>query len=342
MCPQLAVLLKIKYNILSVGTCRSNRKGWPKAIMNMKKNNSEKGDHKICYDSVNQVCCMQWRDSKVVNLVSTLNDASLSSCNRKDGRNVISVEVPNDFKEYGKKMYGVDKGDQSRIHFGGFCNRAHFQKWYIKIYLAILDCAILNATAAWNMSCSNVTGRKELNRHQFMWALCQQLLTYTDTNFTSITVPNSRLHACDLVSEGNHVPININGKRPRCCVCQLEIGLCEDIDEKGLRKSVAVCSCGGCVISAHTCKQNHGNRKIFALPQFENMTCFQIAHHPRTEGLWKRSKNGYSTCQNHPLLKRLKTLHGHTPTIRRRERRRVGDISGYALFNSSEDNSFEV
>ena len=42
MCPQLAVLLKIKYNILSVGTCRSNRKGWPKAIMNMKKKTTVK------------------------------------------------------------------------------------------------------------------------------------------------------------------------------------------------------------------------------------------------------------------------------------------------------------
>ena len=27
ICPQLAILLKMKYNILSVGTCRTNRKG---------------------------------------------------------------------------------------------------------------------------------------------------------------------------------------------------------------------------------------------------------------------------------------------------------------------------
>ena len=143
-------------------------------------------------------------------------------------------------------MYGVDKGDQSRMHFGGFCNWAHFQKRYIKNYWVVLDCAILNATTAWNTSSSTVTGRKELNRHQFIWALCQQLLMYTDTNFTSISIPNSSLHACDLVSEGRHIPINANDKRPRCCVCQLEIGLCQDIDEKGLRKFVAVCSWGGC------------------------------------------------------------------------------------------------
>ena len=37
MCPQLAILLKLRYNILSVGTCRTNRKGWPRELLHMKK-----------------------------------------------------------------------------------------------------------------------------------------------------------------------------------------------------------------------------------------------------------------------------------------------------------------
>ena len=151
MCPQLAILLKAKFNILSVGTCRANRKGWPKPQLSMTKS-GPRGQYKILYDNINQVCCMQWRDTKVVNLVSTLNDACENTCERREGANRIRLPVPYDYNKYSKKMFGVDKGDQFRAHFGGFANRAHFKKWYVKVYLAILDCSLLNAYSAWNIS----------------------------------------------------------------------------------------------------------------------------------------------------------------------------------------------
>ena len=71
MSPQLAILLKMKFNILSVGNCRVNRKGWPRNELNMTKL-STRVEYKILYDNVNQICCIQWRDTKVVNLVSKL------------------------------------------------------------------------------------------------------------------------------------------------------------------------------------------------------------------------------------------------------------------------------
>ena len=175
MCPQLAILLKAKLNILSVGTCRANRKGWPKSQLCMTKSGPS-GQFKIVYDNINQVCCMQWRDTKVVNLVSTLNDSRSNTCERREGANRIRLPVPNDYNECSKKMFGVDKGDQFRAHFGGFANRAHFKKWYVKVYLAILDCALLNAYSAWNLSCRTVPGRKKLTRYKFMWALTEEIL----------------------------------------------------------------------------------------------------------------------------------------------------------------------
>jgi len=102
MCPQLAILLKAKFNILSVGTCRANRKGWPKPQLSMTKS-GPRGQYKIVYDNINQVCCMQWRDTKVVNLVSTLNDACENTCERREGANRIRLPVPNDYNEYSKK-----------------------------------------------------------------------------------------------------------------------------------------------------------------------------------------------------------------------------------------------
>ena len=77
-------------------------------------------------------------------------------------------------------MFGVDKGDQFRAHFGGFANRAHFKKWYVKVYLAILDCALLNAYSAWNLSCRTIPGRKKLTRYKFMWALSEEMLKFKD------------------------------------------------------------------------------------------------------------------------------------------------------------------
>jgi len=46
---------------------------------------------------------MQWRDTKVVNLVSTLNDARQRTCERQEGGNRLHLTAPHDFNEYSKK-----------------------------------------------------------------------------------------------------------------------------------------------------------------------------------------------------------------------------------------------
>ena len=325
MCPQLAILLKMRYNILSVGTCRTNRKGWPRELLHLKKNSSEKGDYIVTYDNINQVACMQWCDSKIVNLVSTLNDARLSVCRRRVGMAQLNIPVPNDYNEYSSKMFGVDKGDQARSHFGGFANRSHFHKWYKKVYLAILDCAILNAHAAWNMSCAEMEGRNSLKRHEFIWSICIDLLNYKDMTNVSIEVPVARASLAVQVSLGSHVPVENNAKRKRCCVCQLETNMSDHVSESGLRsKGVCICGNGDCCIAAHNHIPRDNSRLIRTIDEFRNLTCFEIAHHPSARGIWRQSMQGYSTCPAHPLVKRLKSLHGNTPTIRR-PRARVND-----------------
>ena len=132
-------------------------------------------------------------------------------------------------------MFGVDKGDQFRAHFGGFANRAHFKKWYVKGYLAILDCALLNAYSAWNLSCHTIQGRNKLSRHKFMWALSEEMLNIEDG--VTIQVPVARASASRMVADGTHVPVLSNGSRPRCCVCQLEVSLPDEVSER----------CGVCV-----------------------------------------------------------------------------------------------
>lgn len=101
-------------------------------------------------------------------------------------------------------MFGVDKGDQFRAHYGGFANRAHFKKWYVKVYLEILDCALLNAYSARNLSCHTIQGRNKLSRHTFMWALSEEMLNFEDEGVT-IQVPVARASASRMVADCTHV-----------------------------------------------------------------------------------------------------------------------------------------
>jgi len=48
-------------------------------------------------------------------------------------------------------MFGVDKGDQMRLHGGGFVRKAHHKKWHKKSFFVVLDCMLLNSLIAWNM-----------------------------------------------------------------------------------------------------------------------------------------------------------------------------------------------
>lgn len=79
---------------------------------------------------VNEVLLVQWRDNRVVNCVSTLLNTQLEDTQRREGQNVCKqLKVPHPLKEYHRYMFGVDKGDQQRMHLGGFARKSHYIKW---------------------------------------------------------------------------------------------------------------------------------------------------------------------------------------------------------------------
>ena len=172
-----------------------------------------------------------------------------------------------------------------------------------------------------------------------MWALSEEMLNFKGEE-EALTVPvNGGWGSTFQVVHSSHVPVmsnNRNTRKHRCCVCQLEVSLSEDVSERGIRDaSVGKCGCDNCIIAAHTSIRHDTCRKIHTFSCFQNITCFEIAHHPRMKGLWKNTRIGYTTCPTHPIMRDLKTLHGVTPTIRR-GRARIGDqgasISGENLF----------
>jgi hypothetical protein len=91
-------------------------------------------------------------DNKVVSFCSSLNEGGMGIAKRHVGSERLDYPCPLALRHYQNHMFGVDKGDQIRGHFGRFSTKSHFKKWYKGGYMGILDCGLLNAFIAWNLS----------------------------------------------------------------------------------------------------------------------------------------------------------------------------------------------
>jgi hypothetical protein len=216
----------LRFNVMTVGTCRTNRKGWPKEIMNLDRTTS-RGSFKIAHCQRAGLVAIQWWDNRAVNCVSSYLDYGLSSVQRQVGLEKKRFNCPAALTHYQQHMGGVDKGDQMRTHFGGFAAQSHFKKWYKKTLMAILDCMLLNAIKLWNMSCAKMTGRRELGRDEFLHVLSEELLLYKTDSLVSPSSSPAFQRArrptppVDRTGDKVHEVVEATGDQ-RCLVCQLE------------------------------------------------------------------------------------------------------------------------
>ena len=86
--------------------------------------------------------------------------------------------------------------------------------------------------------------------------------------------------------------------------------------------------------SNESCHQHYhyvpinSNNYIFQVPQFKGMTCFKIAHHKSTDGLWSSNPNfKYSVMSLHPIYIRLQCKYGLDLKKRKREEEREEESS---------------
>lgn len=328
-CPQLAFLLMARYHIMLVGTCRQNRIGWPKEVMNMDKK-VPRGSFKVAYCDKAKLAAFQWCDSKVVNCVSSLLDFRIGQVQRQIGRNKQQFSCPAAMMHYQRNMGGVDRADQIRSHFGGFAAASHFKKWYKKSLMAVLDCMLINALRTWNMSVAKVPGRQKLERYEFMQIVAHELLQYKTGSLVSpVSSPNnSRNNTRPNQGERNqvqHEVVETNGER-RCLVCRFEhshldskrkelTGRQKEIAEQkfreagtGLRKNVALCrTCG---IVAHNFIMEK-NAKIIH-EWFPGRTCMEIFHSEVGKKIWTVRGSGKKKCSVH-----VNTTHELVESIRK-------------------------
>ncbi len=104
------------------------------------------------YDPINKILFISWKDSKVVQLVSTLSISGITSAKRRCGSQLISVPYDENAKEYVAKMGAVDRINQRNKAAGGFAMRIHYHKWYKRCNFEIKDLMLNQGEVAWNVS----------------------------------------------------------------------------------------------------------------------------------------------------------------------------------------------
>jgi hypothetical protein len=357
--PDLFVLLREKYKILACGTIRTNRKGWDPSIMNLSKS-SPRGTSLTKYDPINKVLFGQWNDNKVVSFISTLGVSGLVTVQRRVGRDKVDFQIEEALKRYTRDnfMGGVDNVDKDKKIGGSFTKKALFKKWYLMGLMGIFDFMLVNGRIAWNMSCTDescANRRFELSNADYRCIVAHELLQYRDVRNIDLIAESSLLrNAMGRPLLSDHQPSNTEkGTRVRCCVCRLEDGIhnilkktsegrkqMEDVlgvasafhMQKGsyIRKWIARCASDKCTLYAH-CIPVKSDNLIFRLEQFQGLTCFEIAHHPDTKGLWMCNLNhkkylsqlghqtnntretfprAYNLQTSHPLYVKLREAYG--------------------------------
>ena len=337
-CPQLLALLLTNYNVRGVGTCRAGRKGFPKNELTLD-DKSDRGTFVRLVDKRLGMVATRWKDSKTLQVVSTVMKKGIDEVQRRTGSKLINVKCPNDIIMYQKNMGGVDRGDQHRVMGAGFANVSHFKKWYKKAFLGICDFALLNAFTAWNLSATSnertrgVPKKNKLLKWEFYSVVAEELMSYVDQN-DSIICPSV---ASIGFSENKHIsaPFDKSFKfnHPTCIVCSTEEGVMRkmlDLPDRSARsfsrrkKNLAVCTHENCNIVAHLACPAESRMK--QLPQFKGLSCFQIAHHPDCNNLYYNCvRNGHTyirSSNNHPILEKIKNLYaGDVPRRSKRSNR---------------------
>ena len=306
-CPQLAVLLRERFNCYSTGTCRAKRIGFPTEMLEdcSGRNKKERGFSQMFYDKENRLIVGQWLDSKMVKFVSTLNNSKIIQVERQVGSSKKTISCPAVVKKYQEDMGSIDKNDQMRLHGGGFSAQGHFKKWYKRVYLAILDTMMLNALFAWNASVTTENERRQLDRHEFLAYIAETMMNYKDSEETSSRnrVLGARENPQNIDYERKlHVPIAapIN---VRCVVCRLELYWHPGLSGKGVTRGVA--RCASCGVVAHPCLPSK-LREIHKYAPFDGMSCFEIVHSTEGRDIWKQNGRKFYVNKNHAVVKELK------------------------------------
>lgn len=72
------------------------------------------------------------------------------------------------------------------------------------------------------------------------------------------------------------------------------------------------CENDSCFLTAHNVRPKDTSRQIFGIPEFDKLSCFEIAHSPQMQGFFTKLSSDtqrYSIKRGHPVYKRLRSVY---------------------------------
>ena len=129
-----------KHHLYSCGTARSNRKGFPAELKQVK---LQRCEHVSKLTENSTVQCLVWKDKDVyfINTISDPADKAQVKRKNKDGTQSL-VDCPTAVKQYNTCMGGVDLADFKRKIYS--CSRKS-AKWWHRLFYYCVDVCIVNA-----------------------------------------------------------------------------------------------------------------------------------------------------------------------------------------------------
>lgn len=230
----------LKKRIWACGTIRGQRMGRFRNRPGGVTNNDPRGT--IRWIREGPIVFVQWKDSRVVHMCSTLHQAHAGRTIRrrvknKSSWNVLTLPVPPAVEDYNKSMGGVDLSDAL---IGYYSILRKTKRWYRSFFYHFVDIGIVNAYIL-QKEVAKTRGERPLTQKAFREKLIQELheVGSTPTRIIRPRPPRGR-------SAGRHLPMytgsDATASRRRCQLCQ--------------KKTPIVCrSCNAalCVVPSRNC-----------------------------------------------------------------------------------------
>jgi len=106
----LAYNLKV-CGICMVSTIRSNRKGYPKVLAEVKDKHLQRGQFR--WQMTDKMSAIVWKDTRIVHCISTIHKPTTVQVARRNKNGVIeNINCPAVIQDYNNQMGGVDRNDQ--------------------------------------------------------------------------------------------------------------------------------------------------------------------------------------------------------------------------------------
>jgi hypothetical protein len=170
------LILLLNQKVFARRTVRKNYHMVPECIIYTKTEveKAGRGTLKWAVNLLAGIYAFGWSDGNLVHMMSTADGSDqVTTVSWQIGKDKRDVPAPKTVKAYNAYIQGVDRHDQLRATFA-LTKRHGFKKWYVKMWLALIDIALTNASICYFLANLELK-KKEGHRRRFLCCNCNFL-----------------------------------------------------------------------------------------------------------------------------------------------------------------------